>query len=196
MVLLMNLDDTIRTRYSYNGGDNEHGWPGLTSEVLAQHFRAWFEAEKTFALERYHAIMDNPEARQIDYDYSAAGKMKPTYGAVQVTDLLKTVRTQYERVRKLAYKVRFLIDIQLEILDEFHARLQDSLEAYSTLTSTVARTLQGVSKDQLTALEGTGALETLCKVLGSSDHIVNTLIDWGDDEVCGQARSPLSPCTY
>ncbi|KAI0127835.1 TIP-1 family-domain-containing protein [Xylariales sp. AK1849] len=178
---LMKFDDTVRIRFDYDGGDVENGWPGLTSEVLDKHFRDWLQAEKDFALERFHTILSSPDARNIDYDYSGAGKMKPTYGTVRVTDLLKSVTTQYERVRRLPHKVRFLIDIQQEILDQYHARLLDSLEAYSTLTSTVARTLQGVSKEQLAALEGTGALETLCKVLGSSDHIVNTLKTWGNE---------------
>lgn len=109
--------------------------------------------------------------------------MKPTYGAIRVTDLLKTVTSQYERVRRFSHKLRFLIDIQLEILDEYHDRLKDSLDAYYTITSTIGRTLHGVTREQAAALEGTGAFETLCKVLGSSDHVVATLKDWSNEEV-------------
>ncbi|KAH6647261.1 RINT-1 family protein [Truncatella angustata] len=179
---LMTFDETIRTRFDYGGGNAPEGWPGLTSEVLDKHFRDWLQAEKDFALERFHTILNAPDARQIDYDYSGKGKMKPTYGAVRVMDLLKSVTAQYKRIQRLPHKVRFLIDIQQEILDSYHARLVDSLEAYATLTSNIARTLQGVSKDQLAALEGTGAFETLCKVLGSSDHVINTLKAWGNEE--------------
>ncbi|KAK8022638.1 hypothetical protein PG993_013405 [Apiospora rasikravindrae] len=182
MVQLMDFDDTIRSRFSYDGGDAENGWPGITSEVLDQYFREWLKFEKEFALERYQTINNSSDARSIDYDYSSPGKMKPTYGAVRVTDLLRSVTSQYERVRRLPHKIRFLIDIQQEILDQYHSRLLDSLEAYASLTSTVARTLQGVSKEQLAQLEGTGALEALCKVLGSADHIVSTLSDWGNEE--------------
>ncbi|KAI1869738.1 uncharacterized protein JN550_005719 [Neoarthrinium moseri] len=179
---IMTFDDTIRTTFDYHGVDSENGWPGLASEVLDKHFREWLQAEKDFALERFHTILNSPDARNIDYDYSGAGKMKPTYGAVRVTDLLKSVTTQYQRVRRLPHQVRFLIDIQQEILDQYHSRLLDSLQAYSTLTSTSARLLQGVSNEQLAALEGTGAFETLCKVLGSADHIVNTLKAWGNED--------------
>lgn len=183
MVQLMNFDDDIRSKFSYDGGDAENGWPGLTSEVLDKYFRQWLRFEKDFALERYQSIMNSPDARNIDYDYSAPGKMKPTFGAVRVTDLLRSVTTQYARARRLPHKLRFLIDIQQEILDQYHSRLLESLEAYSTLTSTVARTLQGVSKEQLAALEGTGKFEILCRVVGSSDHIVSALSDWGNEEV-------------
>lgn len=183
MVQLMNLDDDLRSRFNYDGGDPERGWAGLTSEVLAEHFDTWLEVEKEFALERFHTIMDSPDARNIDYDYSGPGKMKPTFGAVRITDLLRTVTSQYERIRRFSHKLRFLIDIQLEILDEYHDRLRDSLEAYYSITSTLGRTLHGVTKEQLAALEGTGAFETLCRVLGSSDHIVSTLKDWSNEEV-------------
>ncbi|ORY67230.1 TIP-1 family-domain-containing protein [Pseudomassariella vexata] len=182
MIQLMNFDDTIRTRFNYDGGDPENGWAGLASEVLDKHFREWLRAEKDFALQRYQTIMSAPDAHSIDYDYSGPGKMKPTFGAVRVTDLLRSVTTQYERIRRLPHKVRFLIDIQQEILDQYHTRLLNSLEAYSSLISPAARMLQGVTKEQLAALEGTGAFETLCKVQGSSDHIVNTLKDWGNEE--------------
>ncbi|KAI0813894.1 RINT-1 family protein [Xylaria sp. FL0064] len=182
MVQIMNLDDELRSRFNYDGGNREGGWSGLASEVLDKHFEVWLKAEKEFALERFHAILNSPDARNIDYDYSTPGKMKPTYGAVRVTDLLRTVNSQYERVRRFSHKLRFLIDIQLEILDEYHDRLKDSLDTYSAITSTIGRTLHGVTREQAAALEGTGAFETLCKVLGSSDHIVATLKDWSNEE--------------
>lgn len=179
---LMTFDETVRTKFSYDGGNVEQGWPGLATEILEDWFEPWFQAEKEFAVERFRAIMATPDARNIDYDYAATGKTKPTFGAVRVTDLLGSITTQYERVRTFKHKIRFLIGIQLDILDEFHDRLRDSLEAYQALTSTVGRTLHGVTKEQLAALEGTGSLESLCKVYGSADHIVNTLKDWGNEE--------------
>ncbi|KAG7293774.1 hypothetical protein NEMBOFW57_003831 [Staphylotrichum longicolle] len=178
---LMTFDERLRSGFTYDGGDAEEGWGGLTSEVLSQHFRTWLEAEKKFALERYQAIMAAPDARNIDHDFAGTGKTKPTFAAVRVTDLLRSVTTQYERVRRFSHKLRFLIDIQLTILDEYHDHLRGTLEAYLSITSTVGRAF-GVTKEQLAALEGTGALETLCKVYGSADHIVNTLKDWSNEE--------------
>lgn len=179
---LMTFDENVRSKFSYDGGDPERGWAGLTTEVLDKWFEPWFLAEKEFAMERFQAIMASPDARNIDYDYTTQGKTKPTYGAVRVIDLLRSITTQYERVRKFKHKIRFLIGIQLDILDEYHDRLRGSLEAYSAITSTVGRTLHGVTKEQQAALEGTGALETLCKVYGSADHVVSTLKDWGNEE--------------
>lgn len=182
MSQLMTFDDNLRDRFNYDGGDLERGWGGITSEVLDKHFDTWLKAEKTFALERYEAIMASPEARQIDYDYSGPGKTKPTYGAVRVVDLLRTVTGQYQRIKRFSHQLRFLIDIQLAILDEYHQRLRDGLDAYNALTSVALKAFSGASKEQRAALEGTGAFETLCKVFGSSDHVVNALKDWSNEE--------------
>lgn len=179
---LMTFDDDLRKRFSYDGGDVERGWGGLTSEVLDQHFDKWLKAERSFALERYQAIMANPEARQIDYDYSGPGKTRPTYGAVRVIDLLRSVTTQYQRIRRFSHQLKFLIDIQLAILDQYHQRLRDGLDAYNASTSLAFKAISGASKEEIAALEGTGAFETLCKVYGSSDHVVNALKDWSNEE--------------
>ncbi|TFB07075.1 RAD50-interacting protein 1 [Trichoderma ghanense] len=179
---LMTLDETIRSRFNYDGGDPEKGWAGLSESVLDKYFDVWFQAERSFALERFEVIMESRDARKIDYDYSLPGRMKPTFAAVQITDLLRVVTSKYERLRKVKQKLKFLTDIQLDILDGYHDRLRSSLEAYQALTSTLGRTIHGVTKEQLAALEGTGALETLCKVIGSADHIANTLTEWGDEE--------------
>ncbi|KAJ4254950.1 hypothetical protein NW762_009750 [Fusarium torreyae] len=181
MSQLMAFDENVRYKFNYDGGDADKGWPGLTAHILDDHFDTWFKAEKDFALERYHTIMDSQDARNIDYDYALQGKMKPTYAAVRVTDLLRSVTSQYERVRTFKHKIRFLIGIQLEILDGYHDRLRDSLQAYQSMSTTLGRTL-GVSKEELAMLEGTGAFEVLCKVIGSADHVVNTLKDWSNEE--------------
>lgn len=180
---LMTFDEDIRTRFSYDGGDPDgRGWPGLTTQVLDEHFDTWFRAEKEFTMERFHTILESADGRTIDYEYAADGRMKPTYAAVRITDLLRSVITQYNRLRKVKHKIQFLINIQLDILEEYDSRLRGSLEAFQSLTSTIGRTLHGVTKEQTAALEGTGAFETLCKVLGSADHIVNTLKDWSNEE--------------
>ncbi|RFU80581.1 rint-1 family [Trichoderma arundinaceum] len=179
---VMTLDETIRSRFNYDGGDPENGWAGLSESILEKYFDVWFQTERSFALERFEVIMESRDGRKIDYDYSVPGKMKPTFAAVQITDLLRVVTTKYERLLKVKQKLKFLTDIQLDILDGYHDRLRSSLEAYQSLTSTLGRTIHGVTKEQLAALEGTGALETLCKVIGSADHISNTLTEWGDEE--------------
>ncbi|KAG6011057.1 hypothetical protein E4U21_000088 [Claviceps maximensis] len=178
---LMAFDEQIRTRFDYDGGDGDQEWAGLAGEILDAHFDTWFKVERTMALERFEQILDSHDGRKIDYDYAIDGKMKPTYAAARVTDLLRTVTAKYARLRKLRHKIKFLTDIQLDILDGYHDRLRGSLEAYQSITSTLGRTLHGATKEQMAALEGTGSLETLCKVIGSADHMATVLSEWSDE---------------
>lgn len=183
MSQLMTFDENIKVRFGYDACYPDDSWPGLTGEVLSEHFETWFQAEQTFAMERFEVIIGSQDSRKIDYDFGETGKMKPTHAAVRIMDLLRTVTSKYERLHRVKYKVRFLTRIQLDILDGYHDRLRGSLEAYQSMTSTLGRTLHGATKEQLNALEGTGALETLCKVVGSAEHVANTLTEWGDEEV-------------
>ncbi|KAN0101854.1 RINT-1 family protein-like protein [Hyaloscypha variabilis] len=182
MVQLMNFDDAIRARFNYDGGNPEYGWKGLTWDVLDTWFEHWLEVEKEFALQRYRDIMDAPDSGQLDYDSSAIGKTKPTYGATKVTDLILTVTLQYNKLRRFSHKFRFLVGIQAEILDQYLGRLKDSLDVYQTMTSTVGRTLHGVTKEQSAALEGIRGLESLCKVFGSAEHLISMLNEWSNEE--------------
>lgn len=183
MLLIMKFDDRIRKEFNYDGGDSKFGWKGMTWRVLNTWFDRWLDVEKDFALSRYEDIMAAHDSGQIDYDSTGVGKTKPTYGASKVTDLLGNVTHLYQPIRRLSWKLRFLIDIQIAILDRYHNRLKDSLDLYQAITSTVGRTLHGVTKEQQAALEGTGGLESLCKVYGSAEHVVNTLRDWGNEIV-------------
>lgn len=111
------------------------------------------------------------------------GKTRPTYGATRVADLIDTVTKSYDKLRKFSHKMRFLIEIQAEILDQYQGRLSESLDAYQTITNPVARTLHGVSKEQQAELEGIRGIESLCKVYGSAEYIINVLHEWSDSEV-------------
>ncbi len=88
---------------------------------------------------------------------------------------------RYRPLSSFSQKLRFLIDIQIAIFDKFHSRLHSSLEAYLTLTSIIARTVQGVSMEDQAELQGLGGLERLCRVYGSAEYLEKKMRDWSDD---------------
>jgi len=180
---LMSFDVSLREDWGYDGGFGAEGWKGLTWEVLVEKdwFGTWLKVEKDFALSRYHNIIDAPESGEIDYDSVDPGATKPTKAAIRVNDLLETITDRYKPLTSFSQKLRFLIDIQITIFDQFHDRLQSALEAYLTVTSALARAVQGVSKEEQAQLQGLGGLERLCRVYGSADYLEKKMRDWSDD---------------
>jgi hypothetical protein len=180
---LLEFDETIRTTFNYDGGNPAQGWKGLAWEVLDTWFDRWLEAEREFYFERYQTIIKSPDTGLIDYDSSSPGKTRPTYGAAQVASLIGNVSRSYEKLRRFSHKMRFLIDIQAEILDQYQGRLSDSLDAYQTTINPVARKFHGISKEQQAEVEGIGGIERLCRVFGSAEYIINILNEWSNEEV-------------
>ena len=88
---------------------------------------------------------------------------------------------RYRPLASFSQKLRFLIDIQIAIFDKFHSRLHSSLEAYLSISSSIARAVQGVSKEEVAQIEGVGGLERLCRVYGSAEYLEKKMRDWSDD---------------
>ncbi|KAI9643312.1 hypothetical protein NHQ30_007931 [Ciborinia camelliae] len=179
---LMIWDESVRNKYKYDGGNTEIGWVGVTWHVLDKWFGPWLDAEERFALQRYEEIIHSQDNGLIDYDSNESKKTKTTFGATKVTDLLKTITAQYKDLGRVSHRVRFFLNTQISILDRYQIRLADSLEAYTSLTSTVGRTLKGYTKEQQQSVEGMAGLVSLCKVFGSADHIISTLESLGAEE--------------
>jgi hypothetical protein len=87
------------------------------------------------------------------------------------------------------HKLSFLIDIQIAIFDQFHERLNDSLEAYNRMTTTLGRAMGGVSKEEQDKLLGIEGLESLCRTYGSADYLEKAMRDWSDDVVSLETRT-------
>lgn len=179
---LMNFDNEIRDTWSYLPDPYAEGnWKGMTWEVLTKQgwYDRWLQVEKDFALARYKDIIDTADSGQIDYDGVELTATKPTKAAIRVNDLLETITERYQPLSSFSQKLRFLIDIQITIFDQFHERLQSALEAYLAMTSTLGRTVQGA--DGQASVEGVAGLERLCRVFGSAEYLEKKMEDWSND---------------
>ena len=200
---IMNFDRTLMADWGYNGGCGADGWKGLTWDVLVKRkwFAEWLQVEKEFALSRYQSIVSPTESHEIDYDSVEPGMTKPTKAAIRVNDLLETVTERYRPLPSFQHKLRFLVDIQITIFDKFHDALHSSLEAYLAMTSSIARTVQGISKEEQEKVRGVGGLERLGRVYGSAEYLERKLRDWNDnvffidlwDELQQRATSKAGP---
>ena len=199
----MSFDHALIEDWGYSGGCDANGWKGLTWDILVKRkwFDQWLQVEKDFALSRYQSIVSPAESHEIDYDSVESGVTKPTKAAIRVNDLLETVTDRYRPLRSFQHKLRFLIDIQIIIFDKYHDALHSSLEAYLSMTSSIARAVQGISKEELEKVQGVGGLERLGRVYGSAEYLERKLRDWNDnvffielwDELQGRATSRTGP---
>lgn len=179
---LMNFDNDLRETWNYLPDPfAEDNWKGMTWEVLTTQgwYDRWLQVEKDFALARYRDIIDTPDSGEIDYDGVEITATKPTKAAIRVNDLLETITERYQPLTSFSQKLRFLIDIQITIFDQFHERLREALDAYRTMTSALGRTVQGA--DGQASVEGVAGLERLCRVFGSAEYLEKKMEDWSND---------------
>ncbi|KAE8335920.1 hypothetical protein BDV24DRAFT_155604 [Aspergillus arachidicola] len=178
---LMNFDNEIRESWNYIPDPyTDDNWHGMTWEVLTEQgwFERWLQVEKEFALARYREIVDAPDSGHIDYDGVDRSATKPTKAAIRVNDLLETITERYQPLSSFSQKLRFLIDIQITIFDQFHERLHSALEAYLAMTSTIGRTVQGADG---ASVEGVAGLERLSRVFGSAEYLEKKMEDWSNE---------------
>lgn len=180
---LMSFDTTIRDAWAYiPNPQSVSEWKGLTWSMLTTHayFAAWLEAEKNFALSRYKVIRDSADSGDIDADIDEPGISKPTKGAIRVNDLLETITDRYRGLSSFSQKLKFLIDIQLAIFDDYHNHLHGSLQAYLVSSHAAGRLIHGQTMPEVNT-SGVRALESLAKIFGSADYLEHKMLDWSDD---------------
>jgi hypothetical protein len=180
---MIKFDAELREEFYYTPFGCDGPWKGMTHEVLVVEngFEDWLKVEKEFALSRYQTILAAPDAWTLDYDSVEPFDSKPTKSAIHLKDLLETVTDSYRPLISFSQRLRFLIDIQISILDQYHERLNSSVEAFRVLSSSIARAVQGTSKEEVQSLSGLAGLERLCKVYGSAMHMENCMRDWSED---------------
>ncbi|GAB7352150.1 hypothetical protein MBLNU459_g2638t2 [Dothideomycetes sp. NU459] len=180
---VMIFDTAIQEEWNYTPLSPSIPWRGLAHHILEKqsYFARWLAVERDFALSRYDAIISDRSSGELDYDSVSVSSTKPSKAALRVNDLLETITDRYRTLSSFSQKLRFLIDIQIAIFDRFHQRLHESLEAYLTRTSTVARTVHGVSRDDQADLTGVKGLDRLCRVFGSAEYLEKAMRDWSDD---------------
>ncbi|KAJ9502760.1 hypothetical protein H2202_001882 [Exophiala xenobiotica] len=177
---LMAFDTAIRDTWGYVPIPRMlTDWRGVTWTILNTHgyFGPWLEVEKDFALSRYRAIRDAPDSGDIDFDADSI-QTKPTKGAIRVNDLLETITDRYRGLSSFSQKMRFLLDIQLSIFDDYHNHLHGALQAYLVSSHTAGRLLQGQTEADAFGLKG---LESLTKIYGSAEFLERKMSDWSDD---------------
>ncbi|KAK9448516.1 TIP-1 family-domain-containing protein [Limtongia smithiae] len=183
MLETMKFDDFLRDRFLF-----EESWSGVLGVVLRNHqswFDSWLATERDFALSRYQEIIGASDAWVIDFDAVSSSAdnsaAAPTRSALRLRDLLDAILERYRPLRSFMHRIRFLMDIQIALLESYHARISASLDAFESLTSSLARAVVGVNEeDRKKMIDGLAGIERLCRAHGSAYTIRDALDDWGE----------------
>lgn len=96
---------------------------------------------------------------------------------------------RYSPLPSFAHRTRFLIHIQLPILEQYYSRVSSSLDAFETLSSALVRAVpgalgvEGPKTDSRKLTGGVEGSQRLCKALLSARYVESAMQRWGEEEV-------------
>ncbi|KAJ8596789.1 hypothetical protein M405DRAFT_756987 [Rhizopogon salebrosus TDB-379] len=173
---------------------------GISSVILGQKewFDAWLEGEKTFAEDQYHEIISASDAWVIvdddsndsdEYKHSrSVAEIKATNSSRRIKALVEQVTDRYSPLPSFAQRTRFLIHVQLPILEQYYSRISSSLDAFETLSSALVRAVpgalgvEGTKADSGKLTGGVEGSQRLCKALLGARYVESAMQRWGEEE--------------
>ncbi|KAH8100492.1 RINT-1 family protein [Cristinia sonorae] len=182
--------------------DTDHSkqkWEGISEIILGQKewFEAWMEGERKFAMDQYVDIISASDAWLIadendneeDDGVHVAIDIRPTVSARRVKALVEQVTDRYSPLPQFGHRTRFLITVQLPLLESYHARISSSLDAFETLSSSFMRAVPGALSSDVTGrandpkrlTSGVEGVQRLCKALISATYLAAAMDAWGED---------------
>lgn len=177
------FDETLKNMQYCPPGTNPDTWKGCVDIILGRKdwFKTWIDVEKEFAMSRYNEVMNSSDVWQID-SANTVDEITPTKSAVLVKDLVESITDRYRPLPNFHQQVRFLLDIQIDILASYHRRISGSIDAFETLGSSLVRAVPGVHQAEGRAMVGVEGLKRLCRQYSSSAFIAKACKEWGDSE--------------
>jgi hypothetical protein len=174
---------------------------------------------RAVAEDQYHEIISAPDAwlvtDEASEDVSHERELRSTNSARRMKALVEQVTgelmffclllqlmltTALDRYSPLPYfmqRTRFLISVQLPLLESYHSRISSSLDAFETLSSAFVRAVPGalgvsiggggaegsVNVDAGGLTSGVDGVQRLCKALVSARSIEGAMEGWGEELV-------------
>ncbi|KAF8744205.1 RINT-1 / TIP-1 family, partial [Rhizoctonia solani] len=166
-------------------------WPGVADVILSHKswFDEWMDAERHFTEHQYNEIITSPDAFGFSNDGNEEfqADIRPTNSARRMKALLEQVTERYQPLPHYNQRARFLITVQVPILEAYYARISSSLDAFETLSSSFVRAVPGALAGQVGAgvdarklTSGHEGLQRLLKAYASAFAIKGAMEEWGD----------------
>ncbi|CAE6412483.1 unnamed protein product [Rhizoctonia solani] len=184
------LVNTWECRVTKQHKDKE--WPGVADVILSHKswFDEWMEAERRFTEHQYNEIITSSDAFAFSNDGNEETQqvdIRPTNSARRIKALLEQVTERYQPLPHYNQRARFLITVQVPILEAYYGRITSSLDAFETLSSSFVRAVPGALAGQVGAgvdtrklTSGHEGLQRLLKAYASAFAIKSAMQEWGD----------------
>jgi hypothetical protein len=113
----------------------------------------------------------------------------------RITQLIKCDIDRYSPLPHFAHRTRFLINVQIPILENYYGRILASLDAFETLSSAFVRAVPGalavslgrddgsVKVDARRLTDGVEGVQRLCKAWLSARYVEAAMDGWGEELV-------------
>lgn len=179
---LVSFDNALCERYFYQPRD-ANSWRGVAGEILSRdgRFERWLKLESRTVHAQYSDIISSANAWDIDWESVDSFTTKPTLSSINLKNLFESVTQTYRSLRPISFRLRFLLDIQISLLDKYYTRLCESISAFESMSSTLSRAVGSVSAEDARLVTGINGLERLCRIYGSLDYMSLCLETWGQD---------------
>ncbi|KAJ7169459.1 TIP-1 family-domain-containing protein [Mycena filopes] len=181
--------------------DESAKWDGVSDVVLGKEewFSAWMDGEKQFTEGQYHEIISAVDAWHIadDEEGEESGHMRDlrsTSSARRLKALVEQVTDRYSPLPHFAHRTRFLIHVQIPLLENYYGRILSSLDAFETLSSAFVRAVPGalsvslggrdegsVRVDARRLTDGVEGVQRLCKAWLSARYMEAAMEGWGEE---------------
>jgi hypothetical protein len=153
---------------------------------------------KTLVAEaQYDELIHSPDAWQLaddrgdsEEDTIASSDLRPTVSARRVRILIEQICDRYKPLPRYIHRARFLIAIQIPILEHYHTRISGSLDAFEALTSSLLRAVPGAlagqvghQSDTKRLTSGVEGLQRLVKAFVSARWTTLAMQAWGESLV-------------
>lgn len=141
--------------------------------------------------DKYYEVISSTDAWHINEDYAAAnsGVLRPTNSALRIRDLFDQVTDRYRPLPSFLYRLPFLTDIQLPLLESYLQRISSATDAFENLSFGLMRAVPGSltgdnsAKTRLT--NGVNGLQRLIRAGVSATWMGSICKEWSEDVVSG-----------
>ncbi|KAJ7124750.1 TIP-1 family-domain-containing protein [Mycena crocata] len=180
---------------------HKNKWDGISDVILGKEewFVVWMEGEKEFAENQYHEIIGAIDAWHIAEDEGTeetgqTRELRSTSSARRLKALVEQVTDRYSPLPHFAHRTRFLITVQIPLLENYYGRISSSLDAFETLSSAFVRAVPGalavslggkddgtVKVDTRRLTDGVEGVQRLCKAWLSARYLEVAMEGWGEE---------------